>query len=490
VFCKVRSKTPIGRHTKANPQSTKGMQGTVSEGRSSLIPRLWLTGVVIGQILITPMAAFSITYLFAFSKTEAGFSIDFQQTMIPWIISASLTYGMIALALALLMGGFMPRSVVRQGGWLRATGIIRGRREAEAVARCKMRQFHSPQGRMTRMINNRYKEGYGLISIHGGLVLLAIPFQLVMVVLPLATILLIPEGWMAQQRVLEFALISYITILIFLMQIYPKFANKFVTIAAFTRRWLISMTRLSWLAPILVLWLLGRLASLIVITWIGPDIGTSIAAEKAIFEDWLNIGSVPENSFLDLLTALAVMPLSAFTTLTVLGGGGKQLPDWLLLESDDGWKSPEGEDENGEGEINDEEKTGNMLERGVDIAAGTAAGVGMLAGGALLAGQSVGNLVSGGGEGEALGLEPAGSAGSAGFDQASTADGDTRGGSDGFAQAAGPAGASGTGGIGGGEAMATDASSGVGESGGAGIGTASENGLETDTMMSMFERFD
>ncbi len=369
------------------------------------------------------MAAFSITYLFAFSKTDSGFSINFQQMMIPWIISASLTYGMIALALALLMGGFMPKSVVRQGGWLRAVGIIRGRREAEAVARCKMRQFHSPQGRMTRLINHRYSEGYGLLSIHGGLVLLAIPFQLAMVVLPLATILLIPDTWMAQQRVLEFALLSYIVILIFLMQIYPKFAKKFVTIAAFTRRWLISMTRLSWLAPILVLWLLGRLASLIVITWIGPDIGTSIAAEKAIFEDWLNIGSVPENSFLDLLTALAVMPLSAFTTLTVLAGGGKRLPEWLLLESEDDWKSPEGEDDewvdgeegNGNPAMGDEEKTGNMLGRGIDIAAGTVAGVGILAGG---------------------------------------------------------------------EAITSSVA------GGTNTGTTSEDGLETETTMSMFERFD
>ena len=200
------------------------------------------------------------------------------------------------------------------------------------------------------------------------------------------------------------------------------------------------MTRLSWLAPILVLWLLGRLASLIVITWIGPDIGTSIAAEKAIFEDWLNIGSVPENSFLDLLTALAVMPLSAFTTLTVLGGGGKPLPEWLLLESEDSWKTPEGEDENG-----------NILNQGIDVAAGTAAGVGVVAGGAMLAGQSLGNLVSSGGsEGEALDLEPGG--------------GDGTGGSEGFAENSGDS--------------------------GAGIGSASEDGLGTDMNMSMFDRFD
>ena len=383
----------------------------MSGGRNSFIPRIWLTGVVIGQILITPMAAFSITYLFDFSKTDSGFTIDFQQGMIPWIVSASLAYGMIALALALLMGGFMPQTVVKSGGWLRYFGIIRGRRDAEAVAKTKIRQFHSPQGRMARMINERYSDGYSLLSIHGGLILLAIPFQLAMVVLPLATILVIPSTWMAPQRMLEFALLSYIAILILLMQLYPKFAKRYVTLAAFTRRWLISMTKLSWLAPILVLWLLGRLASLIVITWIGPDIGASIAAEKAIFEDWLNIGSVPENSFLDLLTALAVMPLSAFTTLTVLGGGGGQLPSWLLLESADGWKKPDSLDEDKNLDVDDyksEENRGKILGKAIDVAAGTAAGVGLLAGGALVASQAMKDHVTSGGNAESLDFEPAG----------------------------------------------------------------------------------
>lgn len=341
----------------------------MSAERSPFIARLWLTFVVIGQIIITPIIAFSITYLLAFDKTADGFSINFQQSMIPWIISASLAYGMIALFLALLMGGFVPKYVTLQGGWLRTFGLVRGRRQSDAVLRAKLKAYHSPQGRVVRVVSDRLSKGHHILSIHGGLVLIAIPFQLLMVVVPLATILFIPNTWMAPNRMLEFSLVSYVVILIFVMQLFPRFAKKFVTVASFTRRWLKSMTRLSWLAPILVLWLLGRMASVIVATWIGPDIGASIAVEKAVFENVLGIGTVPENSFLDLLTALAVMPLSAFTTLATLGGSNGPLPVWMNLENEGDWKNPEGENDE------DEEEGGKTDKNSGDRIAGEDNGV-------------------------------------------------------------------------------------------------------------------
>jgi hypothetical protein len=150
---------------------------------------------------------------------------------------------------------------------------------------------------------------------------------------------------MYHNRLLEWALVCYLFILTIAMRVFPYYARRFVAFAAFTRRWLISMTRLSWMAPILVLWLLGRLASIVVVTWIGPDLAVSIAAEKAVFEDWLGIGSIPENSFLDLLTALAVMPLAAFTTFGVLAGGSGALPQWMKLDKHEDWESPESEEE-------------------------------------------------------------------------------------------------------------------------------------------------
>ena len=45
--------------------------------------------------------------------------------MIPWIGMASLFYGMLALALALGMGGFTPLRVIEAGGWRLALGLTR-----------------------------------------------------------------------------------------------------------------------------------------------------------------------------------------------------------------------------------------------------------------------------------------------------------------------------------------------------------------------------
>ena len=63
------------------------------------------------------MAAFSITYLVDFKFASENFTMSFQSEMIPWIITASLAYGMLALLLALMFGGFTPISVVEKGGW-------------------------------------------------------------------------------------------------------------------------------------------------------------------------------------------------------------------------------------------------------------------------------------------------------------------------------------------------------------------------------------
>ena len=139
----------------------------------------------------------------------------------------------------------------------------------------------------------------------------------------------------------------YLIVLIMVMRLFPKFARKHITTAAFTRRWLVSMTKLSFLAPVLVLWLMGRIASVIVLSWIGADVSSNLQLEQSFMEDFLNIGSVPETSFLDLLTALAVMPLAAFTTLACLGGGSGSPPAWMRIGNEIEIKTPEQEGDGG-----------------------------------------------------------------------------------------------------------------------------------------------
>jgi hypothetical protein len=315
--------------------------------KGPLAARLWLTGLVFCQIFLTPMAAFSITYLIDFQFASENFTMSFQSEMIPWIITASLAYGMLALLLALLFGGFTPISVVEKGGWRAALGLTRVKRDAAGLRNSRRNHAKSPHAKLTVMVSDRILKRHSLLSTHGGLVLLAIPFQLLLVIIPLGFVIFVPEEWIKSNRRLEVAMACYLIVLIMVMRVFPKFARKHITIAAFTRRWLISMTKLSWLAPVLVLWLMGRLASVIVLSWVGADVTHNLNLEQSFMEDFLQIGSVPDTSFLDLLTALAVMPLAAFTTLACLGGGSGTPPEWMRIGDETEIKSPEQEGDGG-----------------------------------------------------------------------------------------------------------------------------------------------
>ena len=324
------------------------------------------------------MAAFSITYLIEFEMASENFTMSFQSEMIPWIVAASLAYGMIALLLALIFGGFTPVWIVEKGGWRAALGLTRAKRDAATLRNTRRNHANSPHAKLTVMVSDRIHKRHSLLSTHGGLVLLAIPFQLMLVVIPLGFVIFIPDEWIRPNRRLEVALACYLVVLILVMRVFPKFARKHITIAAFTRRWLISMTKLSWLAPVLVLWLMGRLASVIVLSWVGADVSNTLHLEQSFMEDFLQIGSVPEASFLDLLTALAVMPLAAFTTLACLGGGSGTPPEWMRVGDEVAIKTPEEEGDGGMivslgrtvGTV-----TGAAVGIGVGIAATTAAGL-------------------------------------------------------------------------------------------------------------------
>jgi len=297
--------------------------------RKTWIPRIWLTIVAFCQVFLTPLIAFSITYFCQLSFKNDGLSIVFDKEMLPWIAAASLMYGMIALVLALLLGGFRPLRVIEKGGWRRFLGLSRGKGDASSRRMARQQYANSPHGRLSVLAHKRWLDGHSFISTHGGLILLAVPFQVLLATVPLGFVLIIPDTVMHPNRRLELALLVYIFGLLLVMKLYPILAERYIGVASFTRKWLISMTKLSWLAPVLVLWLLGRVASVAVIGWMGPDLNLSINLEKELFESSLSIGSIPETSFLDLLTALAVMPLAAFTTIAVLGAGSSDPPEWM-----------------------------------------------------------------------------------------------------------------------------------------------------------------
>ena len=72
------------------------------EGRASLSHRLGLGIILLFQITIIPIIGFSLTYLIKIDRENFGISI--RAELFQWIIISGLTYGIICLVLALIIG--------------------------------------------------------------------------------------------------------------------------------------------------------------------------------------------------------------------------------------------------------------------------------------------------------------------------------------------------------------------------------------------------
>jgi len=304
-----------------------GMEDRPAVG--SLIARVGLTGQLLGQIFLTPLAAFALTYLLVFSAEGGDFRLSVQVDMIPWIGIASLFYGMLALTLALSMGGFTPVRVIEAGGWRLALGLTRHRGSSTHRFTARQRYATSAHGRLSMLVYERFASGHALWTTRGSLVLLAIPFQVLLATIPLSLVLMFPEGVVHQNRQLELALLLYSMCLYVSIRAFPSFARRYITLASLGRKFLGNTLRISWAFPIFLLWSMGQLSTYIVDRALGDDIALNIAFEKQLFESLISAGSTPETSFLNLITALAVMPMAAFTTLAVLGGGAGEPPSWM-----------------------------------------------------------------------------------------------------------------------------------------------------------------
>ena len=299
------------------------------ESTKSISGLIWLTLRAVGQVLITPFLAFMVTYFFDFQFDSSGFDLDFRREMLPWIFTASLVYAMLALLLALYFGGgFRPLGVIERGGWLAVLRLSNRKGDADLRRETRRKYATSAHGRLSLLVHERHMAGHRITSTHGGLVILAIPFQILLATVPLALVLAVPDTIIREDRRLEMALLVYLGCFVVSMKTFPALARKYIGLATFTRRWLGTMGTVSKLTPFLVLFLLGRVANIAVLGSMGDDISLSIKVEKELFETSFAIRSIPETSFVVLLTALAVMPLAAFTTLAALQAGTDP-PNWI-----------------------------------------------------------------------------------------------------------------------------------------------------------------
>ena len=319
---------------------------TVTEERSTLVDRIWLTLVVSGQVLLAPAIAFAVTYFI----NPAGILGDqplLRVNLIPWILGAALGYGLLSLFLALVIGGWMPVGVAEKGGWTPVLGVSQRLRDVSMVDRARLHLLNSPHGKMMVIVNQQVrKRGHALLEVHGGLQILAAPLQLALVITPIIILRLVPGDWLVPNRLLELSLLVYLLALAVILRAYPRYAKRLVGPASSLRRFLVNVTRVNWLFPVLLLWLVGRTVVGVVFNWLDPDLTqwNQIAVEKRILEALLPVGvEIPETSFLDLLVALSVLPLATFTTMAVLGGGRHDLPDWLV-DTERNWIDPTDEE--------------------------------------------------------------------------------------------------------------------------------------------------
>ncbi len=320
-------------HFSRHPLDANRCQGSLlSLGKSTLIERMWLTMVVGLQVFIAPVLAFTATYILKMDWDTYTFSLQIH--LLPWIISAAILYGIVSLILGLAAGGYMPNRVADAGGWMaffRLTGRIR---DADLVDRARYNLIQSPYGKVTRIVHQEVRvNGRPLLEVHGGLQLLAAPLQIVLIMLPLLVLRFVPEEWLQERRVMELALLVYLVGLVIGLRFFPKFASKVVGVAAIARRILVDRTKLGWLFPVLLLWIVERVIVDLAFQGLGLDYGRweDIEVERGVLEAILpGDVDIPESSFLDLLVALSLLPMAIFTTMAVLGGGEQDPPRWFI----------------------------------------------------------------------------------------------------------------------------------------------------------------
>ena len=299
------------------------------EGRANLSHRLGLALILFVQITIIPIIGFSLTYLIDIDRDN--FSIAIRTELFYWILISGLTYGIICLALALIIGGFRPSIIVERGGWLPSLGLSRRKYDPELIDRAKMAAYSSPYGKMSRLVANRIKNDQSeLFAVHGGLQLLAVPSQVLLISIPLIIMEGIPESYIRRDSAFELGMIGYIIGLWVAFRVQPIISSKLVGFAAMFRKVLWRITKISWILPVLILWGCARMILQFSLSTLGIDITQwhDVQLEGVILNLVAPEAQIPETAIIDFLVAISVLPMAAFTTISVLGGSNGLSP-WM-----------------------------------------------------------------------------------------------------------------------------------------------------------------
>ena len=302
---------------------------TMTKSKSPLLPRFFLATIVLGQVTIAPIVGFSLTYLLSIDNDGDNLSFDIDLSALDWIIIAGLAYGFLSLVLALVAGAYSPTSVAARGGWLTVLGLRRKVNTPELIDRARLNLQRSPYGQMARLVSSR-TEQFDLLSLHGGLQILAVPIQVALIAIPLAIMEGIPERFVEPEQAFELGMVGYFIALWFGLRIQPLYSRHLIGIAAWFRKILARISKFSWILPIIIFWFTARIMLQLALDWLDVDYSVwhSVQLEAVLLESIMPAEQVPDAAIIDFLVAISVLPVAVFTTISVLGGA-HDMPDWM-----------------------------------------------------------------------------------------------------------------------------------------------------------------
>ena len=115
------------------------------------------------------------------------------------------------------------------------------------------------------------------------------------------------------------------------MRIHPVVSWHLVGIAAMFRNVVWRVSKLSWILPIFLYWLVARLVLTASLNWLDVDYAQwhEMQLEKIILQTVAPDAEIPPTAILDYIVAISVLPMATFTTISVLGGSQK-MPEWMF----------------------------------------------------------------------------------------------------------------------------------------------------------------
>ena len=296
----------------------------------NLLKRFHLLIIIICQVTIVPTFLFSIAYLIDLDVENA--SVGLRTEMISWIVIAGITYGVISLGLALIMSGYTPFYVSNKGGWIAITGLSRRINDPELIDRARLNAYKTPHGAMSRLVYIKIKrENFDIMTVHGGLQLLAIPLQVILIAVPLIIMEGVPENLIKSDSAFQLGIIGYLIALWAAIRIHPLISSRLIGFAYLLRNILGRFGRISWTMPLILYWVFARFFLALSLGWLGIDYEQwhEMQLEKIVIKTVVDEAVIPEKALLDSIVAISVLPMATFTTFSVLSGM-KEMPEWML----------------------------------------------------------------------------------------------------------------------------------------------------------------